>query len=235
MRRRWRRLRRRWRRCVLRLALGRWRRLRPRRGLVRFRLWPTGFRPGRFRTIRLCSRRMIVRRRWLRIVRLSWTVSLRLPGRRTVRLWVIVLWRRRTVVLWCRRGAIRLCCRRTIRFCQSGRGLIGSLLSGRPVHWLVGGRLSRTDRIRLITGWIAGTARSGRCRFAGRRHLDHRTRGCSGWTQALQFARRDRLPRMRCQSLLLFCKWNRRWRRHFLRNHLAVHYCRRWCRYVTRG
>ena len=66
-----------------------------------------------------------------------------------------------------------------------------------------------------------------RCGFARRRLLHHRRRGCgAGGAHALQFARGDGFSGMRGQSLLLFCKRDRRGRRRFLGDHLPVHDCR---------
>ena len=235
MRRRRRRFCCRWRRA-LRLALGGWRRLRPRGGLSRFRLrtssfWSSGFGTIRLRcgwtivrgagsvgrlclrtsvlwrgrwAIRLCRRRTVTRRRWLR--------------------WTIIF---RTIFLRRRGWAIRLRCGWTVRFRRSGRALnwSWSRLSGRTVRRLVGGRLSWAASIRL-TGLIRWMSH-GRCRrFAWRRDFHHRMgSGSSGWTQALHLARGDGLSGMRCQRLLLFGKRHGRRRRRFLRDHGTVHYC----------
>ena len=91
-------------------------------------------------------------------------------------------------------------------------------------------------RIRLVRRLVARTATFGCCRFAGRRLLDHRVRGRSGrWTQALHFAPRQRLSRMCCQGLLLFCKRHRRRRWRPLRDHLPVHHCCRRRGHTIRG
>ena len=113
--------------------------------------------------------------------------------------------------------------------------LVGSLLIGRAIRWLVGGRrsgLSWAGSIRRVARKASGRRR----RFAGRRLLDHRARSRSaGWTQALQLLSSDRLAGMRCQSLLLFCKRHRRRRRRPLCDHLPIHYCRGRRGHVTRG
>jgi hypothetical protein len=113
--------------------------------------------------------------------------------------------------------------------------LVGSLLIGRAIRWLVGGRrsgLSRAGSIRRVARMASGRRR----RFAGRRLLDHRARSRSGRLDASSAARLPpRLSGMRCQSLLLFCKRHRRRRRRPLCDHLPVHYCRGRRGHVIRG
>ena len=149
-----------------------------------------------------------------------------------------------------------------IRPCGIGcaRTLVWSLLIGRTVLRLVGGRRgggwSRSSSIRLIRlgrgrtirlggigrartlvwSLVARTAHVRCCRFAGRGLLDHRVRSLSdGWTQASHFAPRQRLSRMCCQSLLLVCNWDRRRRRRPLCDHLPVHHCLRRRHHTIRG
>ena len=201
-----------WRRRALWWTLGRRRRLRTRCGLVWFRFRTIRFgtvrrglrgrRTVRFRwrrwTIRLGRGRAVILRRrldwtirlrtiWLRrVVRLIWTVVLRLRGGRTV---VIFRWRSRAICLRaiaCRRivfrtidfraiawlrswhWATRLRRGWTIRLCRRGRTLIGSWLSGcrligRTIRRLVNGRrsgLSRASSIRLVHGRVSGLSRT---------------------------------------------------------------------------
>lgn len=228
-------------------------RLRPVIGLCRRRTIAAGWRFGW--PIRLWTSL------WRRILRHG-TTRLRLLGRGaivvrwrrgTVRRFAIVL---RPIILLGRRRAIRLrllggraivvCRRLLIR-----RALIWIRLTGVCLIWI---RLIRSWLIRLLLVWRTicrlicswrGLSRTSRVRlirmpdggsgwFARRRLLHHRPRRRSGGTQGLHFASRQRLSRMRRESLLLFRKRHGRRRRSFLRHHLPARNRRRRRGHVTR-
>src|SRR5260221_426263 len=176
----------------------------------------------------LCGRRAICLRAVIRLIRLRTIVGLR--RRWTVRFGAVVRLRR----------LIRLSRRWTVGLC--GIGSARTLIWSRLVSWSVprlvrggiGCGLSRSSSIwlvpglaaRLISWLVCRTAHGGCRRLARRRYLDHRlSRRRSGRrTQRLYFVLRQRLSRMRGQSLLLFCErhWRRRWSR--LGDYRAVHH-----------
>src|SRR5260221_396443 len=183
----------------------------------------------RLRTlVGLCRRRAVCLRAVIRVIRLGTIVGLR--RRWTVRFGAVVRLRR----------LIRLSRRWTVGLC--GIGSARTLIWSRLVSWSVprlvrggiGCGLSRSSSIwlvpglaaRLISWLVCRTAHGGCRRLARRRYLDHRlSRRRSGRrTQRLYFVLRQRLSRMRGQSLLLFCErhWRRRWSR--LGDYRAVHH-----------
>src|SRR6266478_4125907 len=163
----------------------------------------------------LCRRRTI---RFGAIVRLRWSRLISRPVRRLVS-GRIGGGLTRTPSIWLVRGLTR----------TFVRGWLISRPVRRLVSGLIGGGLSRTPSIRLVSrliAWLVCRTAGIWCgRFARRRHLDHRLRS-SCRTQRLHFMLRQRLSRMRCQCLLLFCKWHwgGRWCR--LGDHRPVHHCR---------